>query len=643
MANDLRPLNTVEMLDAAWLVVRRHWLPLFAASTVGTVPLAALLIGYFLWLGRLVGEVENRDFYQGTAWWALMMAAAWTVHSVSRAAVTRLALQALRREPVDAGAAWTEARRSAPGSAFIGLVGFSLAWFGATCLLVPGLLLVMGWWVGRPVLLEERRPYLAALRRSWRLTEGYRFRALGLWLLLVGTWILAVLNLHLLLQLLLGVAADFLGLELSGLRPRLSLGNQAYTLFLTAVVLVVLDPIKTVVDALFYLDLRIRREGADLHARLQGLRAGAGLASVLFLLAATPAAAVPVDAYVEQVQAVRRQIHAAGGPRAVDPKSIEGLGRATVELPGGQPVPVDNSWITDGLKAWERGEGGEAREQKVTLLRRLDALERSLRGLGAPLPNGAPIGAEGALEASGGGDPKEAVKRILQEPEFQPLAERPELRELLKNVDLRQPGNWWTSFWKWVKEKLFQPAEPRAQTLDWRLPDLGLLEPGFYVILALAVLYLLATLVRWCIERPLREGGRAAAVASGVVPPLEASATENALDHTVDEWEVFAQQWLGQGEVRQAVRALYLATLVHLHRERKIEYNRALTNWIYVRQFRGESEQRRTLRQLTQVFDEVWYGERACGDEVYRRFEEGVRTLGTPAPAAGGGTGGARG
>jgi hypothetical protein len=100
----------------------------------------------------------------------------------------------------------------------------------------------------------------------------------------------------------------------------------------------------------------------------------------------------------------------------------------------------------------------------------------------------------------------------------------------------------------------------------------------------------------------------------------------------VDEWEQFARQWLTRGDVRQAIRALYLATLVHLHRERRIDYNKAYTNWMYVRQFHGEAEHQGTLSQLTRMFDEVWYGDRAYGSEQYYTFERGVRQLGTPAP-----------
>ena len=120
--------------------------------------------------------------------------------------------------------------------------------------------------------------------------------------------------------------------------------------------------------------------------------------------------------------------------------------------------------------------------------------------------------------------------------------------------------------------------------------------------------------------------------ASALVQSTEVLQEEYGVSPASLEWELFAQEWLGRGDIRQAVRALYLATLVHLHRERRIDYNRALTNWIYVRQFRGESEQKGIFTRLTRTFDEVWYGDRPLGEELYRAFEQGVRALGTPAP-----------
>lgn len=622
----LRPLGNLEVLDAAWLTVRLHWAEFYAVSSAGTLPIALLLMGYFLWLGRLVGDANGARFYAGTLLWAVLMTAAWTWNGIARGALTHMVLAVARGQEPNPRRSWGAAFRTAASHAYVALVAFGVLYAAGTLLVVPAFFLLAGWWVARPAVMEEERAFGGALRRSWKLTEGYRIRSLGLWLLfaLVGT--VALLNLHLLVKFTLGTAAEFLGLDFSSLLPQLNLRNQAYTMFLAGLVLMLLDPVKTIADTLFYLDLRIRREGADLLERLRSLRGGAVVAGLVLLLSAmSPAAAVPLDEYRAQIRELRSAVHAAPNARAVRPQAVESLGTELVEMPGGQKLTVDNTWVKGRLEAWH------GREDKLALLRRLDALERSLSGVEASRrPTSASANSAAPPPAS---DPKEALKQILQEPEFQPLAERPELKELLQNIRLDQTENWWKSFWKWVNDRLFKPAQPPSppQWPDWGNLDYRILEPVIYLLLAAVVIYLIVLIIRWLIERPLREEGRMA-VASTVLPPLEASATENALDHSVDEWERFAQQWLGRGDVRQAVRALYLATLVHLHRERKIDYNRALTNWIYVRQFRGEGEHQQVLRQLTQVFDEVWYGERPCGEETYHAFERGVRSLGTPAP-----------
>jgi hypothetical protein len=622
MAAQLRPLNTVEILDASWRLLRRNGAQLYAASSIGTLPLALLVIAYFQWLGTVVQGTENSVFYGGTGLWGAGMALAWALNSVARGAVTAMTLADARGEVPSWGDAWRRAWKHAAGSAFVGLSSFSAGWLASTCLLAPGVFLALCWWVARPALMEEGRPFAAALRRSWRLTEGYRGRSLGLWLLLLLIGGVAVLNLHLLAKFLLENVAAFLGVDTTGFGQHLRFQNQAYTTFLFSLMFVLIDPLKTAADAVFYLDLRIRREGADLHERLRALKTGAAAgAALLFLLAAAPARATPVERYVNEVRAVRKQVQAVRSPDAVDPAAVGKLRNELVEMPGGQKLSVRNEWLREGLDNWK----GE--KDKQALVQRLEALERSLAGVeagpgtAAPAPSGAET------------DPKGAIQAILQEPEFQPLADRPELRELAKNFDLKKTGGWWQTFVDWVRKMLYRPAQPRVQAPSWQPPDLRI--PA-YVVLGIAGVLLLAMLVRWFVERPARGVARPAAAAAEA-PPLEASTTENALDHTVDEWEQFAQRWLGQGDARQAIRALYLATLVHLHRERRIEYNRAFTNWVYVRQFRGETEQKGTLTQLTKSFDEVWYGERPCGEDQYRTFERGVRDLGTPAPGAAGG------
>lgn len=607
-------MSTLELLDAAWLVVRRNWVNLYAASGVGTAPLALMTITYFVWLGRLVRGTGNEVFYQGTLAWAVGMALAWTLNSLARAAGTRIILADARAEPLSLGAAWRGVLKVAPSAAFVGLFSFAAAGVGALAI-VPGALLACTWWVARPALLTEGQPFMGALRRGARLTAGYRGKAFGVWLLLVLVWIIGFFNLHLLCRMLLETVAGTLGVDTTGLQPYLNFRNQAYVTFLLAVMFVLLDPLKTALDALLYLDLRIRREGADLQERLRALRAGAAVL-LLGLCLGSPARAMPLDEYRAKVRALREQVAAARKPEQVDLRGV----RSQVVQDGDQKITVENDWAT----SWSKP------EEKQALLSRLEALERSLGGGSAPTatPQAAPASAV---------DPKTALKEILAEPEFQPLAERTELRDLGKSLSLKNTESWWKSFTEWLRKTLFKPSappRPRVQAPNVKAPDLsgwmGVLRWVAIALAAIVVLIILALLVRWFLERGPAEPRTAAA--PGEAPPLEASATENALDHTVDDWELFARQWLGRGDVRQAIRALYLATLVHLHRERRIEYNRAFTNWTYVRQFRGEAEQKSVLRRLTQVFDEIWYGDRDCGEEQYRQFEQGVRTLGTPAP-----------
>ncbi len=622
MSQMLRPLKTVEILDAAWLLLRRNWAQFYACSGVTTAPLVLLTLGYFYWLGTIVEGTASETYYSGTIAWAVLMAAAWGLNSVARGAVCATALADARGETLPLARAWLAAGRRAPTALFVGFVTFAAAALTGSCLLAPGIYLALGWWTARPVLLDEERPFAAALRRSWRLTAGYRGRALGLWLLFALLWAMVLFNLHLAIGFLLGSAAGMLGVDTSSVQPFLRLDNQAYLMVLLGLTFVLLDPLKSAADAVFYLDLRVRREGADLHQRLRALW---GAAAVLLLAGclAAPARAMPLDQYAARVRALRREVERAKSPSELDPVAVGQLRDQLVQLPGSQSVTVQNDWLPESLGAWR--DGGD----KAAIEHRLEALERSL---GVPVGEARPARrSEGAGAAPASVDARGELKQILQAPEFRPLAERDELKNLIPKVDLRKSKNWWSSFGEWLRNVLFKPKPPNAELPRGSAPDLTV---PIWILLGLVILFVLALIVRWIVERPLREEGGRPAVA-GEIPALEASHTENALDHSVDEWEVFARQWLDRGDVRQAVRSLYLATLVHLHRERRIDYNRAFTNWMYVRQFRGESDARTTLRRLTQMFDEVWYGERPLGAEQYHLFEQGVRSLGTPAPAPG--------
>src|SRR5262249_19252060 len=200
--------------------------------------------------------------------------------------------------------------------------------------------------------------------------------------------------------------------------------------------------------------------------------------------------------------------------------------------------------------------------------------------------------------------PEAVFKGVLARPEFQELADRPELGRLARELSPQRAGTWFEKMWRWIRTRLLRARPPRVRPVQLPNWDLRLGQRVLYGLLALAGALLLALILRalflrWQ-ERPSRRATPAAP------PGLEDSHTENALDHTVDEWEQFAREWLRRGDLRQAVRALYLALLVELHERRQIDYNRAFTNWRYVREFNGQAEQRQALRWLTEVFDRVW-------------------------------------
>src|SRR5437868_389753 len=116
----LRPLTTLEVLDAGLHIVQRQWARLYAYSSVGTLPVAVLLLYYFYWLSTLVENTDSAAFYAGTAYWSAAMALAWTVNCLARNAATMVALQEMRGEAPAEGF-WQTVRKHAAGSAFVGL------------------------------------------------------------------------------------------------------------------------------------------------------------------------------------------------------------------------------------------------------------------------------------------------------------------------------------------------------------------------------------------------------------------------------------------------------------------------------------------------------------------------------------------
>jgi hypothetical protein len=100
---------------------------------------------------------------------------------------------------------------------------------------------------------------------------------------------------------------------------------------------------------------------------------------------------------------------------------------------------------------------------------------------------------------------------------------------------------------------------------------------------------------------------------------------ERAPEEHLDE----AAQLAAQGLFRQALRCLYLATLVALDRHGQINFDPARTNWHYLRQM-GPGAHAASFRTFTRLFDRKWYGDESTSRDEYERARELASALTAP-------------
>ena len=159
----------------------------------------------------------------------------------------------------------------------------------------------------------------------------------------------------------------------------------------------------------------------------------------------------------------------------------------------------------------------------------------------------------------------------------------------------------------------------QSSRLDWML----VLRGFAYVLIGLSALAL--ALLLW---RVARQGwkGRTAIVAE--VLPAQPDLTDENLTASQlpeDGWLKLARELMEKGELRLAVRALYLAGLAHLAEREMISLARFKSNRDYeqevARRGRGQPELRAAFSENVALFDRVWYGLYEVTSEALGRFQ----------------------
>lgn len=192
--------------------------------------------------------------------------------------------------------------------------------------------------------------------------------------------------------------------------------------------------------------------------------------------------------------------------------------------------------------------------------------------------------------------------------------------ELLKRW-ARDAGDVIVRFLKWLADHL-PTLKPKAQGAikGSRFPDL--VFPLLYGLLAICLS--IGGVFLWRQARHRRETEAAAAIPPFVVEPDVSDENVTADELSEERWSALAGEFLARGELRLALRALYLACLAGLAEERLIAIARFKSNRDY------EWELGRFAHTLPEVvsifsgnvalFERVWYGMHRLEREMIEAF-----------------------
>ena len=261
----LRPLAVGEMLDAGfrlfgarfWTLIACVLVPLLPLTIIGTALQASVDPNAFD-LDATSTEVDGGTALAGTAVVSLIQFAA---AALAIAACFKAVSAAYLGER--AGAA--ESLRYGLGRTIWLLIGWIvvviIVAFGMILLIIPGIWLAVKLSMEFPVVVFERKNAFSAIGRSWSLTKGNFWRALGT--------LLVVLLITFIAQLVFGgVVGGILGAT--------DAGELTVAVVLTLVNLIALAltyPLWSAVTTVLYYDLRVRNEGFDLQLLAQGMGA----------------------------------------------------------------------------------------------------------------------------------------------------------------------------------------------------------------------------------------------------------------------------------------------------------------------------------------------------------------------------------
>jgi hypothetical protein len=216
--------------------------------------------------------------------------------------------------------------------------------------------------------------------------------------------------------------------------------------------------------------------------------------------------------------------------------------------------------------------------------------------------------------------PREGAPKVKDESELSAI------ERFFKSIEsgFKALGRWIKDWFEWLDR---QGGRRPGTSLDG-LSLAGVMK-GLLVLLVVA----LAGLIIWLLVRLWRNQGPALEVAAEALPAAPDVSDENvgADQLPEDGWIRLARELLERGELRLALRALYLAALAHLAERNLITLAKYKSNRDYERELlrRGHAlaEVPGLFSQSVSAFERVWYGRHGVSRDLLDEFARNVERI----------------
>jgi hypothetical protein len=263
-------------------------------------------------------------------------------------------------------------------------------------------------------------------------------------------------------------------------------------------------------------------------------------------------------------------------------------------LLNGQSIMVDNTWLHESLREYEKA--NSTRRRAETLVR----IEERLRSLDERLD-------EMQRPTSVNTGDKDSNKGKLAE-----ILRRPDYNKTIDEGSALQ--RWWTRFVRWILSLLpkWKPIMPNGSPLLARIVQILVLVASLAAIVFLV--WKLAP--RYLSNRRSKKKKLEARIVLG--ERLEP-------DQTSADLLAQAESLARSGDLRGAIRKAYIALLCELGDRKIVSLAQHKTNRDYLNSVRERARLYSSMRQLTNSFERHWYGIQPPAENDWREFRNGYQ------------------